>query len=187
MPKLYLLILLSAFIGACSRDPNSTSPTPSPNPTTIPDTAGYIQYKANGNLVTIKNTNTANSDHILCTKQTQLNAYTPTIYLLSGVKDSSNSVYFGIETDSLLVGNYNIKIPDASIKINGQRSELGDVGSDSLNVNITSYSKGLISGNFSGQLSVLPNPIPAGPLDWSSLPKTSITEGEFKNIKCIYH
>jgi hypothetical protein len=179
--KSYLVILVGFVFASCSRDPNNITPT------TSNIVHGELQYKVNGNLVTIKNTDTANLDHVAFTKQTRINAYTPTIYLLSGVKDSNNSVYFGIETDSLLVGNYNIKIPDASIKINGQRSELGDVGSDSLNVNITSYSKGLISGNFSGQLSVLPNPIPAGPLDWSSLPKTSITEGEFKNIKCIYH
>lgn len=181
MPKLYLLLLFSAFIGACSRDPSSASPGTSP----VPDTKGYIQYKMNGNLVTIKNTDTENADHILCTKQTQLNVYTPTMYLLSAVNDGSNSFDFAIVSDSLLVGNNNIV--DADLKYNGQLSQFGDVSIDSLNVNITSYSKGLISGNFSGQLSLLPNPIPTGPIDWSSLPKTTITEGEFKNIKCIYH
>src|ERR1044071_10069660 len=110
MPKLFLLIVLCAFIGACSRDPNSTTSTPpSLAPAPRSDTAGYIKYKVNGNLVTIKNTDTANSDHILCTKQTRLNAYTPTMYLLSGVKDSSNGFGIAIISDSLLVGNYNLK------------------------------------------------------------------------------
>jgi len=193
MPKLNFLLLLCAFIGACSRDPNSAtstppSPTSGPAPAPSPDTSGYIKYKVNGNLVTIKNTDAANSDHILCTKQTRLNAYTPTMYLLSGVKDSSNGFGIGIVSDSLLVGNYNLKDGSTLTIYNGQLSELGGIGSgDSLNVNITSYSKGLISGNFSGQFSLVPNPAPAGPIDWSSLPKTAITEGEFKNIKCLYH
>jgi hypothetical protein len=175
MPKLYLLSMLLAFLPACSKDSNSNGAT--------------LQYKVNGELITMR------GDYILFHK---LN-YGFTFYWL-GADKPPNQWSFDIVSDSLHVGNYVNYVYDSAIVVgswsdgtfmfhNGERSALHFSG-DYININITQYANGYISGNFTAKLS------PSMPFVRGVNPNllfneyrrgtTLITEGLFTNVPCIY-
>ena len=182
--KLFLYIsFVALFFASCTKDPNTDNTTP-----TVAD--GAFQYKVNGNLVTIKNISIANAEYTVFFKQLQGTGIPHTRYMFNGQKGANNIWVFGIESDSLTLGNYTYdstyQYPSGigtTMKYNGQQSGLL-YGGDVMNINITSYSNGFISGNFTAKFT--PFPIIIGVPDYSTRGTTLITEGEFKNIKCIY-
>lgn len=183
MSKLYSLLILATLIGSCSRDPNNTNS----NNTSLAD--GTIQYKVNGNLVTIHNVDITGNEYIYFIKQPPGTTNPKVRYMLNAVKQPNDNFVLDVESDSLQLGNYlygitssNFSAPFAGVGYNGQGSVLSYDG-DNININITSYANGFISGNFTAKFTpILAN----GDIDYSKKGTTLITEGVFKNIRCIY-
>ena len=146
---------------------------------------GTVQYKVNGNLFTIKDISISYVQHVMFAKQLQGTAFPR--YIFSGQKEPYNFLGFGIESDSLTVGNYTYDTTSYLFRqtnwvlYNGAQSVLYYAG-DNMSINITSYSNGFISGNFTAKFT----PFSGTGLDYSKRGTTLITEGEFKNIKCVY-
>jgi len=183
MKQILSIWIAAIFFASCNKDPTTGNNTP-----TIAD--GTLQYKVNGNLVTIKNISIADAEYTVFFKQLQGTGIPHTRYMFNGQKGANNIWVFGIESDSLTLGNYTYDstylYPSAivtTMTYNGQQSALF-YGGDVMSINITSYSNGFISGNFTAKFT--PFPIIIGVPDYSTRGTTLITEGEFKNIKCIY-
>lgn len=176
MPKLSFL-LLAALIWSCSRDTNSANK----NSDTLAD--GSVQYKVNGSLVTIKSIPGGAGPNFI--KRVQGGPLLQTYYLLNAYQDADNQVSFAIVSDSLHVGNYTYDSTYgtylADVTYNGHISKQFYQG-DYININITFYSNGYISGDFTAKLSPFEN----GLMDYSKRGTTLITEGIFKNIPCFY-
>ena len=141
-----------------------------------------LSYKVNGNAVNISVSNADSQDPnyytLGCTKSSG--------YILDGLS-SSGEITFTFYTDSLTIGNYIYTGNYGDmyfIRYNGQ-DEYVHAASDSMSFNITTYKNGLISGNFSGQLTPL---ISAGnPNNTYGAPgSTSITNGSFQNVPVFY-
>lgn len=141
-----------------------------------------LSYKINGSAVNISVKNAESQDPsyytLGCTKSTGYN--------LDGLS-SSGEITFTFYTDSLTIGNYKYTGSYGDmyfISYNGQ-DEYVHAPSDSLSFNITSYKNGLISGNFSGQLTPLisaGNPTNTYGVSGSTL----ITNGSFQNVPVFY-
>jgi hypothetical protein len=141
-----------------------------------------LSYKINGNAVNISvsNAHSQNPNYYTlgCTKSAG--------YSLDGIS-SSGEITFTFYTDSLTIGNYKYTGNYGDmyfISYNGQ-DEYAHVASDSMSFNITSYKNGLISGNFSGQLTPM---ISAGTLNntYGAPGSTLITNGSFQNVPVFY-
>ena len=141
-----------------------------------------LSYKINGNAVNISVKDAESQDTnyytLGCTKSAG--------YVLDGLS-SSGEITFIFYTDSLTIGNYNYTGNYGDmyfVSYNGQ-DEYAHVSSDSMSFNVTSYKNGLISGNFSGQLTPL---ISAGnPNNTYGVPgSTLITNGSFQNVPVFY-
>jgi hypothetical protein len=142
-----------------------------------------LSYKINGNAVNISVTNAESQDPIYytlgCTKSTGY-------YSLDGLS-SSGEITFSFYTDSLTIGNYQYTGSYGDmyfISYSGQ-DEYAHVATDSMSFNITSYKNGLISGNFSGQLTPM---ISAGNPNntYGASGSTLITNGSFQNVPVFY-
>ncbi len=147
-------------------------------------TSGTFQYKVNGNLVSINNVSIDAGEYVAFAKQLQGTVLAHTRYLFNGQKGVNNIWIFAIQTDSLTTTSYSLDSTNAGIittmTFNAQQSALF-YSSDYMNINITSYTNGLISGNFSAKFTPL-----TGGLKYENRGTTIITDGVFKNIKCIY-
>jgi len=169
----------------CSKDHNSADNTPVPDAT--------LQCKVNGNLITFKDS-TAAGEYMKFTKYHQGTPSYPTLphttYIFKEEKNSIElALLFGIVSDSLAIGNYTYdstyyaaSLVSAYMSYNATPSVLIFAG-DYINVNITSYSHGYISGNFTAKFTPYPYRLPP---DYRDRGTTLVTEGEFKNVKCIY-
>jgi hypothetical protein len=181
--KYSLFLIISVVLLSCSRDPNSTNSNPS-----IED--GTFQYKVNGNLVTIKNISIADAEYTIFFKQLSGTAIPHSRYMFNGQNGVNNVWVFGIISDSLTVGNYILDTTAitggliTTMTYNGAQSAIYYSG-DKMEINITHYSDGYISGNFTAKMTpfIIDN---NGLVDYSKRGTTLITEGEFKNVKCIY-
>ena len=94
---------------------------------------------------------------------------------------------FTFPTDSLTVGNY-IYTPiygDTYVASYNGTDEFVHAPADSISFNITSYTKGHISGNFSGRLTPM---VSAGyPVNTYGTPgSVLITKGNFKDVPVFY-
>ena len=178
MKNLFFLILAASIYPSCSKDPDSGSTIP-----TVAD--GTVQYKVNGNLVTMRSDNIANAEYVKIYKQLAGTANSHTRYIFQGQNGVNNALGFDIYSDSLTTRNYTYDstsrfIYNYVLIYNGEISGLLMSG-DNMNINITSYSNGYISRNFTAKFS----PVEAN-FNYSKRGTTLITEGAFKNIKCIY-
>ena len=166
---------------SCTRDPNTSAPT-------IAD--GSFQYKVNGNLITMSNISIASVEYVTFFKQIAGTAIPHTRYMFNGQKGINDVWVFGIMTDSLSTRNYTFDSTYlqtsgifCTMTYNGQQSAIVFSG-DNMNINITSYSNGFISGNFTAKFTPLGS--------FGSVPNYStrgtilITEGQFEKIKCVY-
>jgi hypothetical protein len=142
-----------------------------------------LSFKINGNAVNISVSDAESQDPnaytLGCTKSVGY-------YTLDGLSNTGE-ITFGFYTDSLTIGNYKYTGNYGDmyfIMYNGQ-DEYAHVATDSMSFNITSDKNGLISGNFSGQLTPM---ISAGiPYNTYGAPgSTLITNGSFKNVPVFY-
>jgi len=113
-----------------------------------------------------------------------------TRYELRAEKSTRTGIVFWLDSDSLHPGNYIYDSTDLAssptpmgLLYNGDESDLLFDG-DNINVNITSYENGLLSGNFTARLS--PIVIVNGDVDYSKRGTTVVAEGKFKNVPCSY-
>jgi|SRR5450432_2175321 len=108
------------------------------------------------------------------------------IYSLDCVS-TSGEFTFTFGTDSLTVGNYLYTgiSGDLFVLSYNNTDEFVHVPTDSISFNVTSYSKGHISGNFSGRLTPM---ISAGNPDntYGTPGSVLITKGSFKDVPVFY-
>jgi hypothetical protein len=139
-----------------------------------------LSYEFNGEAVNISVPDADNqmpgNYKLVCTK-----SY---FYLLQAV--GGGEFTFTFYTDSLTTGNYtyNNSFGDMFITDYNNHPSFVHYPGDNMNFNITSYSNGHISGNFSGQLTPL---ISAGNVDIYGTPgSVLITNGSFENVPVFY-
>jgi hypothetical protein len=181
--KLYLVAAaISILLSSCLKQSIPDAMLASQNPGGQGGVTATLSYKINGNAVSISVNDAENQDPNYYT----LGCSKATGYVLEGLS-SSGEITFTFYTDSLTKGNYVYTGNYGDmyfISYNGQ-DEYAHVPSDSLSFNVTSYKNGLISGNFSGQLTPL---ISAGnPNNTYGVPgSTVITNGSFQNVPVFY-
>jgi hypothetical protein len=142
-----------------------------------------LSYKVNGNAVNISVANAESQDTnyytLGCTKSTGG-------YSLDGLS-SSGEIAFTFYTDSLAIGNYiyTANYGDMYFVSYNAQAEYVHGPTDSMSFNITSYKNGLISGNFSGQLTPL---VTASTINniFGVSGSTLITNGSFQNVPVFY-
>ena len=141
-----------------------------------------LSYMVNGNAVNLSvpdaQSQDPNSYTLGCTKSGD--------YILDGV-GSTGEITFTFGTDSLTIGNYIYTGNYGDmyfISYNGQ-AEYAHAATDSMSFNITSYRNGLISGNFSGQLTPL---VTASTINniFGAPGSILITKGTFQNVPVFY-
>ena len=149
--------------------------------------SGLIQYKINGQLIVMDNSDTINNAGAAFAKQ--LKGFLPeTRYLLNAQKGVDNAIIAAIVTDSLKLINYHYDSAylhttascTFALAYNGQGAVIYFNG-DYLDVNIFSYRNGRLSGTFSAKLTPL-----AGISDYSTRNSVIITEGKIDNIPVKY-
>jgi hypothetical protein len=148
-----------------------------------------MTYAVNGNTVT----NTVNDPdnqsptayQLGCSK-TLYPGTNSTVYILDCVS-TSGEMTFIFPTDSLTVGNYSYtgNYGDLFVCSYNNTDEFVVDPADSISFNITSYSNGHISGNFSGRLTPM---VTAGnPTNTYGPPgSVLITKGSFKDVPVFY-
>jgi hypothetical protein len=183
MVKLYLITaIISILLSSCLKQSIPDAMLDSKSSGGQGAATATLSYKVNGNAVNISVPNAESQDPNYYT----LGCSKSTGYSLDGLS-SSGEITFTFYTDSLTIGNY---IYTASygdmyfVRYNGQ-DEYVHGPTDSLSFNITSYKNGLISGNFSGQLTPL---ISASTINniYGVPGSTLITNGSFQNVPVFY-
>jgi hypothetical protein len=148
-----------------------------------------MTYAVNGNTVTITvndpDSQIPTSYQLGCSK-TVYPGTNSTVYSLDCISSSGEMTYTFF-TDSLAVGNYTYTGTYGDMFVlgyNGTDEFVHDLA-DSISFNVTSYSKGHISGNFSGRLTPM---IMAGNPNNTYGPPGSvlITKGSFKDVPVFY-
>lgn len=181
--KLYFITaVIPILLSSCLKQSIPDAILASKNSSSQGGATATLSYKINGNAVNISVSNAGSQDPTYytlgCTKSAG--------YILDGLS-SSGEVAFTFYTDSLTIGNYKYTRNFGDmyfIGYNGQ-DEYVHAATDSMSFNITNYKNGLISGNFSGQLTPL---ISAGNLynTYGAPGSTLITKGSFQNVPVFY-
>jgi hypothetical protein len=181
--KLYLrTAVISILLSSCLKQSIPDAMLAAKNSGGQSGATATLSYKINGNAVNISVSSAESQNPNLytlgCTKSGD--------YILDGVS-SSGEITFTFYTDSLTIGNYKYTGNYGDmffVSYNGQ-DEYAHVSSDSMSFNVTSYKNGLISGNFSGQLTPM---ISAGnPTNTYGAPGSAlITNGSFQNVPVFY-
>lgn len=142
-----------------------------------------LSYQLNGTTVSVTVDDADNQDHsyyrLGCSKPFRT-------YTLDALTDFGETA-FPFYTDTLSVGNYKYTGGNGEmffLDYNNQ-AEYVYAPSDSMSLNITSYSNGHISGNFSGVLTPL---VTAGTINniFGDPSSIHITNGTFKNVPVFY-
>ena len=174
---LYTPILCIALL-SCSKDKTNQTPAQS--------ASGLIQYKVNGNLIVMDNTNILNNEGAIFAKQLKGSLLPETRYLLNAQKGTTNIILTAIVTDSLHQINYHYDSTYAqsnpivfsfTLDYNGDVSSLNFNG-DYFDVNISSYKNSRVTGTFSARLSPLSDYIHRG--------SVLITDGVINNVPVTY-
>lgn len=153
------------------------------------NSAATMTYEINGNTVTTTVTDPDSQDpnayQLGCSKTLYPGTNIP-IYSL-GFLSTTGDMGFNFYTDSLTVGHYALtgSYGDIFVLDYYNTAEFVHDLSDSISFNITSFSQGHISGNFSGRLT---------PMITSGYPNNTygspgsvlITNGSFKNVPVFY-
>jgi hypothetical protein len=149
----------------------------------------FFKYTVNGKQVQVNiNYNNIIIGNYAFVAKYPANSGIPTTYDIEANSSGGDStLILAIEADSLMIQNYhydstfivNNQAVSEGVNLNGSESSVSRNG-DYLDLNITSYSNGFVSGNFTAKMSVLSlNPSsPAG--------TTLITNGVFQNIQVTY-
>ena len=136
-----------------------------------------LSYEINGTLVNVSvddaDNPASNSGTLECVK---LNSY----YNLSALTEFGEFT-FNFYTDSLKVGSYSYPTNSGGIFVTDfQGPNYVYSPTDKMNVNVTIYEAGHISGNFSGVLTKQVNN------SWGASSTVTITNGSFKNVPIFY-
>jgi hypothetical protein len=181
--KLFLITaVISILLSACLKQSIPDAMLASENSGGQGDVTATLSYKINGNAVNLTVSDAESQNPNLytlgCTKSSG--------YILDAVT-SSGEFTFTFYTDSLTPGNYIYtgNYGDMFFIDYNNQDEFAHVPTDSMSFNVTSYKNGLISGNFSGQLTPM---ISAGnPNNIYGVPgSTLITNGSFQNVPVFY-
>jgi hypothetical protein len=183
MMKVYLITaVIPILLASCLKQSIPDAMLASQNSDGQGGATATLSYKVNGNAVNITVPDAESQDPndytLGCTKSGD--------YVLDGV-GSTGEITFTFGTDSLTIGNYIYTGNYGDmyfISYNGQ-DEYAHVPTDSMSFNITSYRNGLISGNFSGQLTPL---VSASTINntFGAPGSTLITNGTFQNVPVFY-
>jgi hypothetical protein len=183
--RFYVIALLMAiFLSSCLKQSIPDAMLGSKNSGGRGNVTATLSYKINGNAVNISvndadNQNTNPYYTLGCSKY---GGY----YSLSGLSNSGETS-FVFYTDTLTVGNYTYlgTYGDMFFIDYYNTNEYVHAPSDSMSFNITSYSNGHISGNFSGVLTPL---ITASTINniFGDPGSVLITNGSFKNVPVFY-
>jgi hypothetical protein len=176
LPALIMVILFPSCLKESIADAMISKNSDQQNATTA-----TLSYNLNGNAVNIVVKDADNQNRNIytlgCSKQD---------YYTLDASGSLGELTFTFYTDSLTVGNYKYSgVLDVFVTDNINVPEYVHDASDSISFNITSYSNGHISGNFSGVLTPL---ITAGnPNNVFGIPgSVLITNGSFQNVPVFY-
>jgi hypothetical protein len=181
--KLFLITaVISILLSSCLKESIPDAMLASENSGGGGGGTATLSYKVNGNAVNISVTDAGSQDPnsytLGCTKFGG--------YIFDGVS-SSGEIYFSFGTDSLTIGNYIYtgNYGDMFFIDYNNQDEYVHAPTDSMSFNVTSYKNGLISGNFSGQLTPL---VSAGiPNNTYGAPGSIlITNGSFQNVPVFY-
>jgi hypothetical protein len=104
-------------------------------------------------------------------------------YNLSGITGNGEFT-FTFYTDSLKVGNYKYTATQAYVTDFGYPCYMAGP-TDNMNINVTSYKNGRVSGNFTGQISPATMQGPYGPV-FGTFGSVVIKNGLFSNVPVIY-
>jgi hypothetical protein len=141
-----------------------------------------LSYEINGNIVTLSVDDAYNQNPNSYTLGCSKSGY----YSLSALT-SFGEFAFAFYTDSLTVGNYKYTGAFGDMfftRYNGV-NEYVHASSDSMSFNVTSYSNGRISGNFSGALTPLLRPSTISNI-FGDPGSVLITNGSFENVPVFY-
>ena len=192
MKQLLIFICLSIVLSSCLKESITDAMLQSQNSN---GSNGYIanaasmSYWVNGvNVKAVVNnpdSQSPNSYQLGCTK-----LYNTQYYHYYLAFETGDEFLFLFYTDSLKVGHYTSTInPQSPFLTFNNTARYDAYTSDSLCLNITSYSNGHISGNFSGRLTPLVSQqsTATGYANIYGTPgSTLITNGTFKNIPVFY-
>ena len=183
--KFYFILIISMILfSSCLKQSIPDAMLASKNSGGKGSITATLSYKINGNPVNISVADADNQSlypyyTLGCSKNTGY-------YNIEGISNSGE-ITFTFYTDSLTVGTYRraISYYDPFVTSYNGENEYLYAPSDSITVNITSYDKGHISGNFSGALTPM---IAAGnPYNTYGTPSSVlITNGSFKNVPVFY-
>ncbi|HET7001965.1 MAG TPA: hypothetical protein VFI33_11670 [Puia sp.] len=191
MRQLLIAFLMILFLSSCLKQSIVDAMIDDQNPGTRggnhPGVA-TMTYMVNGNTVinSVNNPDqqSPNAYDLGCSKTAV--GISGIVYTLDCVS-TSGEFGFTFYTDSLKVGNYSLTgiYGDMFVLSYYGQDEFLHVPSDSISFNITSYSQGHISGNFSGRLTPM---ITAGnPNNTYGVPgSVLITKGSFKDVPVFY-
>lgn len=151
----------------------------------------FIKYKVNGQQLEVDidyaNISVNTTGFVDCSRVDD-NGFPYIFYDLESENISNgNAIGLCMVTDSLTIGNYhydsafvaNNEVISEGLSINGTPSLVARNG-DYIDVNVTAYSKGYISGNFTGKMTLSTNEF------YGAAGTTLITNGQFQNISITY-
>jgi hypothetical protein len=191
MRQLLMVFLTILFLSSCLKQSISDAMIADQNPGTQggnhPGVA-TMTYMVNGNTVTTSvndpDSQSPTGYQLGCSKTPY--GTNSSVYMLDCI-GTSGEMGFTFGTDSLTVGNYSYTgiYGDLFILSYNGTDEFVHVPTDSISFNVTSYSQGHISGNFSGRLTPM---ISAGnPNNTYGAPgSVLITKGSFKDVPVFY-
>lgn len=153
-------------------------------------TPNSVIFKVNGQLIKMDNLDSFNHDRISFAKQLQNIGLTQTRYVLTGQKSPNTFLNFSVVVDSMLETNYHydsaivsndFNIYTFDLDLNGQSTALY-FATDHIDINITSYKNSIISGTFSGRLSMVNGSLN----DYSTRGSIYITDGIINSVQVKY-
>jgi hypothetical protein len=181
--KFYLITaVIAILLSSCLKQSIPDAMLASQNSGGQGSTTATLSYKIDGNAVKIS----VSDADIQDTNHYTLGCSKSGSYNLDGLS-SSGEITFTFYTDSLTTGNYKYTANYGDmffISFNGT-DEYVHAATDSMSFNITSYSHGHISGNFSGQLTPL---VTVGSINntYGAPGSVLITNGTFQNVPVFY-
>ncbi len=143
------------------------------------DETATLSYEINGTAVKVSVRDADNQAGGYYT----LACYKSNGYHFSGITDNGEFT-FRFYTDSLKVGNYNYTATGEYVTDFGHPCYMAGP-TDYMNINVTSYKNGRISGNFTGQISPATTQGPYGPV-FGAYGSVVIRNGLFSNVPVIY-
>ena len=178
--KLFVTAALTTLLlTSCLKESISDSLLASTNPATPSGPVATFSYDLNGQHVSY-------DEGIYCDR-TIISPSTYPTYILGSESSNGGDFVFTLPTDTLTVADYHYKLSYTGADIYVLSSSLGNCylnsAGDSVDLNITSYSNGYISGNFSF---VLTPALSEGPTIFGTPGSVIITNGVFQNMPVVY-